>query len=568
MVEIPLYRQQLRQAPAADTRLGIRTNPDAQGAAIGEGVQALGRAAAAVSGAYDRIQTDADNVAALAAKNQLDTAVSPHLAAAQQTRGKDAVGAVNTVLPAYDTEADKIEQNLANDRQRAAFRTYRANRRADIQQSLNAHAAAGMREYDDQQFSANGDLYRQRVGDHVGDAELVNAAVWDRLSEVRGYAQRNGLPEEWVAAKSREETSTAHALVIGGLLDADNTVAAKKWFDTYQEELDPKTRSILTKALEVGTVKTEGQMRAAAIYNPDKTLEAMYAEADQIPDQKVQEEVKRRLDERDSLRTRAIQQIQDKAFTAAYQKVKDDPRGFDALTPTERTAMGPHREETLKQWTLRRSKGQPLPWEQSRAVRYQLEQTASNPATREAFSKANLLDYIDKMNEDDFKALANLQRDVRAGKTEGITSLASKDDLLNEAMAGMGIDPSPVRTTTRNGDTEVAYNLRAVKFRDAVDRRLDDIRAQNKPVDLEAVRKAVDAERMRWTRELTIPGRAWGTRQMRFADTTAADQQASTVNDIPADFMAKLRAANPGGISDRDAIDDFNAWLEQNARAR
>jgi len=550
MVDIPIYRQQVRQAPAADTRLNLRATPDAMGAAIGEGVQALGRAAGTVAGVTDRIMAeerqrgnDAQMARALAESTALANGLQLEY---EKHQLDDAVAKRGDFEERYSKGLDDIAAKLGNDEQRAAFGNFRLKQEVTFQGAVRNRAyAEGERSYDlDFQNSRNELVRSIRINADPVNGEEGLAQVQTRLEMLavrnEALARRRGLNPEQLAELNRQDQAEAYATVINSYNEAGHSVAAKQLFDQHKDTLEPKARDALQRALELGTTKTLAQQKSAEIYSPDKTLEAMYTEADGIEDQQVQAEVKRRLDERDALRRRAIEQVQDKTFTAAYEKVKGDPRGFDALTAGERTAMGPEREERLKAWTLRRAKGEPLPWQASKAVRYQIEQTAGNPATREAFTKANLLDYIDRMNEDDFNALAALQKDMRAGKTEGADWLNTREEKVNQALAQLGMDPRPYYTNSKG---EVTNNPQAVAFRSQVQQEAARIAAANKREQPTAddVQKAIDTTMMKKVRI-----NEWGRDPERVAATLTTDERGKAyvpIEQVPANHNDAIRSA-------------------------
>jgi hypothetical protein len=327
MVDIPIYRQQIRQAPAADTRLGLRATADAMGAGVGEGVAALGRAAGAVSGVADRIMAEerqkerASSLASLSAKS---TEIGNELQLAHQSHklGK-AVELREGFAKKYTERLDDLAKDISDPETRQAFTEMRARQEVGFRAAIAQHAFAEGQRDQDINLNLARDAETRAISINADPAlgEEGLAQIADHLTNL---AQINnnagllrGLNAEQVAELNRQDQAQTHATIVNTWNEAGHTVAAKAYFDQHKGELDPKARDALANALEIGVTKTLAQQKSAEIYSPDKTLEAMFAEADQIKDQKVQSEVKRRLDERDSLRRRAIEQVQDKTFTAA-----------------------------------------------------------------------------------------------------------------------------------------------------------------------------------------------------------------------------------------------------------
>ena len=549
MVDIPIYRQQVRQSGPADTRLGLRTTPDAMGAAVAEGIQALGRAGGTVASVTDKIMEDErkrQRSASLAALSAKSTEIGNELQLAHQSHklGK-AVELREGFAKKYSERLDDLAKDIADPETRQAFAELRARQEVGFRAAIAQHAfAEGQREQDiNIGLARDAEMRAIAINANPALGKEGLAQIADRMANLQRINSESagirGLDQAKIDELNRQDAAQTHAVIINTWNEAGHSVAAKAYFDQHRDELEPKTRDMLINALALGTTKALAQQKSSEIYSPDKTLEAMYTEADQIEDQQVQAEVKRRLDERDALRRRAIEQVQDKTFTAAYEKVKGDPRGFDALTAGERTAMGPEREERLKAWTARRAKGEALPWQASKAVRYQIEQAAANPETRAAFAKANLLDYVDKLNEDDFNALSALQKDLRAGKPEGADWLNTREEKVNQALAQLGIDPQPYRTDSKG---KVTNNPQSVAFRAAVHQEAGRIAMSNKREQPTAddVQKAIDLTIMKKVR-LNV----WGTDPERVAATLSTDERGKAyvpIDQIPANNNQSIRA--------------------------
>lgn len=554
MAIIPVYRQQVRQAPIADTRMGVdttlrrRASAEEFGASVGDGVQAVGRAVATASSVADRIAAEERQKAAAAnlAKASAEATKSANDLQLEFEKHKleEAPKARGSFLERHAKRLDEIAKGLGDDQQRAAFANWRAGHEVSFDGALSNRAYAEMeRSYDLNDEVARGEMTRSiRINADPVNGEEGLAQIGERLASlevINGItAKRKGLNAEQLAALNRADRAEAHAVVINSWNEAGHTVAAKAYFDKHKDELEPKARDLLTRALDAGTAKTLAQSKTAEIYSPDKTLEAMYGEADQIEDQQVQAEVKRRLDERDTLRRRAIDQAQDKAFVASYEKIRNDPRGFDALTAGELTAMGPDREQKLKSYATRRSKGEALPWQESKAVRYKIEEAAADPAQRQAFAKVNLLDYVDRLNEDDFNALAKLQKDVREGKNGSADWLNTREEKVNQAAASLGLDPAPYRVEKG----KVIANPQAVAFRSAIMDEANRIAAAGKREEPNAddVQKAIDTTIMKKVRL-----NKWGTDPERVAATLSPEERRiayKPLAEIPANHRAGIAA--------------------------
>jgi len=585
MVDIPIYRQQVRQAPAADTRLNLRATPDAMGAAIGEGVQALGRAAGTVAGVTDRIMAEerqkannAQRARTMARETKLRNDLQLEY---EKHHLDDAVAKRGDFEARYSKGLDDIQAELATDEQRQEFGNWRQMREAEFQGAIRNRAQAeGDRSYDLDFQNARSELFRSiRINADPVNGDEGLAQVQNRLEMLsvrnQALAHSRGLNPEQLAELNRQDQAEAYATVINSYNEAGHSVAAKQLFDQHKDTLEPKARDALQRALELGTAKTLAQQKSAEIWSPDKDMEAMYAEADQIEDQQVQAEVKRRLDERDGLHQRRIASIQDRTIGEAYQTVLTNPLGWDAVSPGARAVMPEDVRQRLEAYATLRANGKDIPHEASRATRYSIESAMSDPDQRRILADRGPAQFLGLMNRADQEAVDKLFVEAKGGKTDTLTALASKDDLIKEALVGLKIPSDTIIRKTSGGKTTEEHNVRAIRFRDSVERRLQNAQRDGKPVDIEVVRKAVDDERMRWTRELTRPDTAaWfgdGVIRTRFADSTAAEQMAVSLRDVPPGEQAAIRSSfTKRGTqpTEQQMIDAYNLKIESNASAR
>ena len=252
-----------------------------------------------------------------------------------------------------------------------------------------------------------------------------------------------------------------------------------------------------------------------------------------------------------------------------------NPLGWDAVSPGARAVMPEDVRQRLEAYATLRANGKDIPHEASRATRYSIESAMSDPDQRRILADRGPAQFLGLMNRADQEAVDKLFVEAKGGKTDTLTALASKDDLIKEALVGLKIPSDTIIRKTSGGKTTEEHNVRAIRFRDSVERRLQNAQRDGKPVDIEVVRKAVDDERMRWTRELTRPDTAaWfgdGVIRTRFADSTAAEQMAVSLRDVPPGEQAAIRSSfTKRGTqpTEQQMIDAYNLKIESNASAR
>ncbi len=543
MPTVPIYRSQVQTERAPDTRLGQRTTAADMGGNIAEGVQALGRGIAQASASMDEIAAKerrrVQQIAIDDAKLKMESTLSPKLAKARTTRGKDAIGVAESLLPEYDTLAEDVGKGLGTQELRDAFKAYTIDRRISVQRELDNHAAQGMQEYDDEVFTANGKILSNRLAGGYKDPALVAIAVSDRLKEVGAYADRNGKSDEWRKSAIAQTQSAAARQVITAHADDGNDLAAKKWLEAYDRYLTAEDKLAVSRLVERTSTANEGLRQGQRIYDPAQSLEAAFTKADQIEDPGVRAEAKRWLSEKHTMAERAKEATQDREFEAIYKEAAKSPLGLRAIPPSRLEALDADKRERLESALRRETAGVKLAWQESKAKRYEIEAMLADPNKRTEILRRGPGIFLGLMNEDDQNSIASTIKELRDAKTADRSSwLNSREDRINQALVSLNMDPRPFRT---DGGKAVA-NPPAVAFRAAVEDEANRLARDGKrdtPTG-DDVQKAIDTV---LTRKVMIE--KWGTDPERVAATLTPDERAKAyvpIDQIPGNYRADLAA--------------------------
>lgn len=260
MPTVPIYERSKTTPALPAPRISAQLS--GQGAAaIGQGLQTLGEAE------YRRtlIETDRANKAAVtAAENVLVTRETELLhdpeKGALNRRGKDALNASDSVLGDFDATIADAEQGLANDQQREAFRKAANGRRQLVDRQLQIHESQQGREYYNAEDNA---LLDNEINAGIAgyrDPARIDAAIVRSTDVLARQAARNGLGDDWLAEKSREAITKVHSGVVWRLLATDQEVAAKRYYDTHADNIDPAMSDRLQAALDRRAARHEREI--------------------------------------------------------------------------------------------------------------------------------------------------------------------------------------------------------------------------------------------------------------------------------------------------------------------
>lgn len=577
-MRVPVAQHQVQASGLPSARINFQPNAADYGADIGQALQNVGNVTQDI---YQQEKRKALQVSVQDASNRLGAREATLMPAALQVRGKDAFGLPDKVLPDFDKTASEIEEGLTDPDAKEAFRLLAADRRNGVNRALQSHMGAEHQTYDDRVFQDGLATSQQAVGLYYQDEGRVNAELDRQANTIQEYGQRNGMPPEWVATTKAKTISQSHSSVINRMLADENDTGAKAYFDRYQAEITPDTQAQTIKDLDVAGTRGESQRQAAAIYSIDKPLDQMLDEVRQIKDPKLQDATMERVTRLNGLYLQAKGQKEDINYKMGYEALIDPKnlRGVDGIPSTVMSSLPPERQNILRSYAALRAKREEptTDWGEY----YKLQGLSSSPATRDGFVKTNLLDSRMKLSNTEFKELVKLQSDLRekAGDADAsarvLAGINSREDVVNESLAGLGIDPRPY--TVKDGVATV--NPPAVAFRRLVDQAvIAQQQATGKPVGPEDVRKISDHLVMQ---QATKDPRGWFSNYILhpFGDNftekqtptfqlPGADRMAFAVSQVPAAEATKIKdaAARAGRtLTDSEMTDLYNANLKKTA---
>lgn len=527
-----------------------QTNPDANGAGLAEG---LGRASQALQRdilAPEWEQANAakvDGAAEALARRRIE--LGDQLA---QAKGEQAIKLSGELERTFQADIDKQRQGLVNDAQRTSFERHARQSSLAFQAEVGNHV---VREADAVAVARNDALVltqqnlaiRNRGDEAQSWTDQMNAET-----ARANFLRKRGVPAEAVKAELDQIRSRYVAQVIQAHADDQNDKAAQRWLDVYGADLSPQDKHVAERITKDATTKGQAMRQVDEFLKvPDRTVTDVMAEAQKIDDPTQRAAFEARAIGLLSLQRQAKKEQQDQAFEQAYAIAKDNPRGIDAVPLSQLQAMGPEQRQRLEAWAVRQTTGAALPWQQSKAKRYQIMEALSNPTEREQVIKAGPAGYLGTMNEDDQNAVATAIEKARNGG-EPADFLTTSADLVNESLAAMQINPKLY--TIKDGKAEP--NEVAINWRDAIQREAVTIAAANKrteptTADVRAAISAVTA-RKAFVNE-------WGTDPELPAAAMTADQRAKAyvpIDRIPPGRVQAIRDlfATGGGKATDDRI--------------
>lgn len=283
-------------APLPGARVGGAAPLSAFGGGAGNVTTGLNAGLSAVRDTATRIAREekvrADQIAITAAGAELTAATTASLYGpngALSRMGKDAFDTPETTREQFFGQIGQIRTKLTGE-QADAFDQMVANQWGDVDRQLQRHVASQRQAYDGNQTDAAVSALQDQAVKGFADAEVVTASIEGIKANTTAYGARNGWSPEQVQTTVAKQVSAAHVGVLSQMLNAEQDVTAKTYFDAHRDEIAGADQAKVEKALQAGSTQGEAHRALKRILAGDATATAALAQAEAIDDPKVREE--------------------------------------------------------------------------------------------------------------------------------------------------------------------------------------------------------------------------------------------------------------------------------------
>lgn len=209
--------------------------------------------------------------------------------------GKNAFSAPEEAEAAWLTHTGEIEKGLATNAQRLAYRRMALQRKQGLDLAVQRHVSAEMKKYDDQTTKSYVEGEQNAALINFQDPTRITQSIARQKDAVRLFAQRNGLPQEWIDTQTADVASKTHRMVIEKLLSKDRDEDAQKYADSVSGEIVGADSIAVDKALDEGSTRGASQRQADQIVADTTSRREALDSAKTIKDAKVRDLVESRI---------------------------------------------------------------------------------------------------------------------------------------------------------------------------------------------------------------------------------------------------------------------------------
>lgn len=281
----------------------IRQDPNAPASAFGAPDKTVAVAAdelnkAAIS-VFEHEREKADQIKILDAENKLSELSNGILVEVSNKRGENSFGAWDYARDKWIKGLSEVEKDLNSDRQRIGVKQRASGKWSEIDMNVQSHIAKESRIFDDKVTESSLDNAKEDAANNAMSPEIVSNSISKQVANILDYANRYGLPEQWVEQKVRENISKTHVKVVEKMLADNQDLTASGYFKANKNDIEVSDQKALSNALEEGTVRGESQRQADKLWSDSGgDIKKALDSAAKITDPKIRDMTENRLKEK------------------------------------------------------------------------------------------------------------------------------------------------------------------------------------------------------------------------------------------------------------------------------
>lgn len=391
-------------------------------------------------------------------------------------RGKDAFGIPDEVNKGFEDYVTEVNKTLKTDRQRDAFNRSVTYRRRDLNATVTRHVFAESRKFEDSETENYVVNATQAAILNAGDPDRVQIELGRAEAAVRGHAARNGMGDEYVKQKVAQVRSNTHVGIVDRMVANGQDRAAMEYFKLNKHEVAGDDIAKVEQKLATATTEAEGLRGGADIWRrlgPRNDVDPVHtdklfaeAEAKYGNEPKTLKAVKQIISERVSAHNGAQRERRESNSSAVWASIEQGATLASVRKMNEYLALPGQEQNNIKTWLIDRAdalKRRADTQEGDDALFYRLITEASSPTLQDQFATTNLMEHRPKLSRSQFNTLISAQTALRKGDTKEADKLLANErvqsQIVNDALLGMGLDPTPNEkyATTDKGKQALAF---------------------------------------------------------------------------------------------------------------
>lgn len=276
MVKVPEYTPDVQLRPNYRQDIDVRATPEAFGADIGRGMQAMGRGMAQAADAMAQVQALDDANRAKDADNGLSNWLRERMygdGGYMTLEGRNAVDG----RASFEKEVEEKRKEFGKDLTGGAARSYQSASEARVQSILNqtiGHSFQERKRWTNETSASRIATFSDDALENASNPQLVLKNIAAGIAEIREQGQMHGWDAATLSVKEKDFTSSVHKNIATKLALSD-PLAAKTYIDDHAAAISAVDKANLDKALEAPLIAERANRNAANIISgiPMETYE-------------------------------------------------------------------------------------------------------------------------------------------------------------------------------------------------------------------------------------------------------------------------------------------------------
>ena len=520
--------------------VGARVSPNAMGANVGNALTDLGKQI------YADERKKADDLAFLSGVRRMGEQENLLLydpeKGAYRTKGREAISAHDVAMRNLDDVSGTILAGMKTPEQRLRWQEYWINRRDDHSRELLQHTAKEISAYRLEETNDFVTLSMRNAARHWNDPDRVGDEIDNAKTAVTLYGSAENKTAEWIANKRFEVAAKAHTAVLDQILAAGDASAAQAYRLEHRDELTHEDDVRVTNWLRDASVDQQAQQMVDNIWGKGKSRGDHYAQIKALTDEiggirgaNIRKAAEARIDHMYAVadaqladqREMLADGIISKLDIAAQQGAPVLETLKQAISRSEWHTLDGGTRSAIRAYAANLAAGNKVVTDMN--AYYSLVRLAGDDATKEQFAKVNLIQYRPLLDDEDFKYVVKLQKEISEGiygeARKRLTNESRQSEMVDDTLRSLGID------TNDSSDDE-----RLVMFRrEARARIMRHEQITEQAITDEAMQELLDSMVTEtYNREIPF---WWDQKKMAF-EVTLED-----VNKASPDAEAKIRAS-------------------------
>lgn len=350
----------------------------------------------------------------------------------------------------FDQARAEIENSLESDDQKAMF-SRRANlARVGHNEELINHITREREAFKQQAYNAGIATEKDIAATDYDNENIVKSSIYRIEQLTKAEAERLGWDAKTAKMVTKEHVSNAHEAVIMRAIEDQNYEYAKTWYEKNQKSILGERQDDIEKVLRASGIKKQSQ-DAVDNYVGEGLTETQAKEKarKEIKDADLRDATIARINVRYAEAAQELDASQKAAgekvyniYAETWESTGSPEEAWDAIPETLLEKMDGKERIALFNKMKADSAGTAI--KTDKATYYALRRAAADPAE---FRQINLMQFADKLSNEDFQEFVRLQTDPQKFETA-----RTKQSIMDHGAVSAGLDPKKAKETGDAGD--------------------------------------------------------------------------------------------------------------------